>query len=341
VHSLKPSPITNQQDPNRFFDFFSNIPESTHMLTKLYSDLGIPANYRQMDGSSVHALKWVNAKGEAFYAKLSWKSLNGNVNLYTPEKVAAAEVKAGDGSNATSDLYQAIQSGNLPRWELRAQVIPVAKVNSFRFNPLDPTKSWPEGQIPPVVLGTMTLNKVPDNFFESTEEAAFSPGVMVPGIEASEDKLLQGRLFSYADTQRYRVGPNYQELPINAPRVSVVTNNQNGSMSFVARTGDVNYEPSRLAPQTTANVVVAPPPDFKLLNAAFQKEENFYQAGEYYRSLAPDARARLVANIAGDLKQVRSVDTQRKIVAFLTQADAEYGASVATAIGLGHLADAR
>jgi catalase len=341
VHSLKPSPVTNQQDPNRFFDFFSNVPESTQMLTKLYSDLGVPANYRQMDGSSVHALKWVNARGEAFYAKLSWKSLNGNVNLDTPEKVSAALVKAQDGSSATSDLYGAIEKGNLPRWELQAQVIPVGKVNGFRFNPLDPTKSWPEKEIPRVVLGTMTLNKVPDNFFEATEEAAFSPGVLVPGIEASEDKLLQGRLFSYADTQRYRVGPNYQALPINAPRVAIRSNNQNGAMSFMARTGEVNYEPSNLTSQPMARIVVAPPSDLNLLNAAFKKEENFYQAGEYYRSLTPDARARLAANLAGDLKQVRNVETQRKIVGFLTQADAEYGARVAAAIGLGRSPDAR
>ncbi len=332
VHSLKPSPVTNQQDPNRFFDFFQHQPEATFMLTQVYSDRGVPANYRQMDGSSVHALKFVNAKGEAFYAKLSWKSLNGIAALETPEQVAAVQAK--EWSHATRDLYESLRAGKFPKWELRAQVIPVAKVNDFKFNPLDPTKRWPESEIPSITLGTMTLNQVPENFFQSSEQVAFSPGVLVPGIEASEDKLLQGRLFSYADTQRYRVGPNYQQLAVNAPKVAVSTNVQDGTMSFVARTGDVNYEPSALRPLVTAKVPATPAPDFELLNRAFEKTENFYQAGEFYRALSPEARTRLVNNFAGDLKQVKSEATRAKIVSYLTQADAEYGARVAALVGV-------
>ena len=330
VHSLKPSPVTNQQDPNRFFDFFQHQPESTFMFTQLYSDRGIPANYRQMDGSSVHALKFVNAKGEAFYAKLSWKSLNGVAALETPEQVAA--VQSREWSHATRDLYESIKAGKFPRWELRAQIIPVGRVNDFKFNPLDPTKRWPETEIPSIALGTMTLNQVPENFFQSTEQVAFSPGVLVPGIEASEDKLLQGRLFSYADTQRYRVGANYQQLAINASKAAVTSNVQDGQMSLVARTGEVNYEPSAMRPLVTSKVPTAPAPDLALLNEAFLKMENFYQAGEFYRALSAEARTRLVNNFAGDLKQVKNEATRARIVSYLALADAEYGARVAALV---------
>lgn len=330
VHSLKPSPVTNQQDPNRFFDFFQHHPESTFMLTQLYSDLGIPANYRQMNGSSVHALKLVNGRGEAFYAKLSWRSLNGQEGLKTPAEVAA--VQSREWSHATRDLYTTIQAGQHPRWELRAQIIPVSRVNDFRFNPLDPTKRWPEAEIPAVVLGTMTLNRVPDNFFQSSEQVAFSPGVMVPGIEPSEDKLLQGRLFSYADTQRYRVGANYQQLPVNAPRVPVASNIQDGAMSLTARAGDTNYEPSALRPLKTAAVPQAPPPDFALLNKAFAKTENFYQAGDFYRALSADEKTRLVQNFAADLSQVTRAETRKRILEHLKQADPEYGQRVEQAL---------
>lgn len=331
VHSLKPSPITNRQDPGRFFDFFAHVPESTHMLTKLFSDLGIPANYRQMDGSSVHAFKFVNAQGEVHYAKFSWKSLQGQAALETPEKVAALQAR--DFSHATHDLYEAIRRGELPRWELRAQLIPEARLNAFRFNPLDATKSWPEAEIPAVVLGTFTLNKVPDNFFQHTEQSAFSPGVLPPGVEPSEDKLLQGRLFSYADTQRYRVGPNYQQLAVNAPRVPVNSHIQDGFMSYVPRTSDVNYEPSLTAPLAQASYARAGASPASVDEVA-KKEENFYQAGEYYRSLDAAARTRLVNNFSGDLGQVKNAVVKERIVAHLRQADKEYGDRVAGLVGV-------
>jgi catalase len=326
VHSLKPSPVDNQQDPNRFFDFFQHHPESTLMLTEVYSDLGIPANYRQMNGSSVHALKLVNASGDAHYGKFTWTSKNGNASLETPAQVQAVQGK--EWSHATRDLYENIAAGRFPKWELSVQLIPADKVNSFRFNPLDPTKRWPESEVPKVVLGTLTLNRVPENFFQATEQSAFSPGVMVPGIEPSEDKLLQGRLFSYADTQRHRVGVNYQQLPVNAPKVTVVTNSQDGSMSTVPRTGSVNYAPSSLFPVSAEDSISVKPTSPALLKQAFSKEENFYQAGEFYRALSPDARARLAHNFAADLARVRQPATVEKILSHLTQADAEYGKAV-------------
>ena len=331
VHSLKPSPVTNRQDPNRFFDFFSHQPESTHMLTKLYSDLGIPSDYRHIDGSSVHALKFINAKGEVTYGKLSWKTLQGLAFLETPEKVAAVAGK--DFQHATKDLYDSIGKGDFPKWELRIQLIPAAKVDSFKFNPLDATKSWPEAEIAPITLGTFVLNQVPQNFFQNTEQSAFSPGVMPPGVEPSEDHLLQGRLFSYADTQRYRIGANYQQLAVNAPRVGVTTTIQDGAMSYGAKSGDVNYEPSETSPLVDAKYL-KPTPTTAAVSKAFEKEENFYQAGEFYRRLDPAARARLVANFSGDLGAVKDASIRAKIVSFLRLADKEFGDKVAKAVSV-------
>ena len=245
VHSLKPSPVTNKQEPSRFFDFFSHVPESTNMLTILYSDQGNPASYRQMDGNGVHAFKLVNAKGEVKYVKFHWKSLQGTRTLTAAE---AAAMQSKDPGYLTTDLYENVGKGNFPSWELEAQVLAPEDLNKFDFNPLDATKEWvriPGLKI--VKLGTMTLNKMPTNFFETVEQSAFAPSNLIPGVEASEDRLLQGRLFSYADTQRYRIGANHLSLPVNRPRVPVANHGQAGDMNSGESSADVNYQPNSFA----------------------------------------------------------------------------------------------
>ena len=213
VHANKPSPVTNVQDPNRAFDFFSHVPESTHMLTQLYTDtIGMPASYRTMDGHGVHAFRLVNNKGETIFAKFHWKSQQGLKGM-TLEQTQAA-----DTNYATKDLYQNIGAGNFPKWDLYVQLLTPQQVEQLSYDGFDDTKIW--SGVPEVKIGTMTLNKVPDNFFDYTEQSAFCPCAMVPGIEASPDRMLQGRLFAYADTQRYRVGPNYMQLPVNRPLVA-------------------------------------------------------------------------------------------------------------------------
>lgn len=241
VHSLKPSTITNKQDPNRFFDFFSHVPESTHMLTRLYTDLGTPKSYREMDGSSVHAYKFVNDQGQYKYVKFNWKTNQGEHNLDASE---AKEMQATDFNFYTNDLYDNIAQGNYPSWDLYIQTIDPNELNNFDFNPLDPTKIWPPEQIAEEKVGTMTLNRLPENFFQETEQSAFAPSNMIPGIETSEDRLLQGRLFSYADTHRYRLGVNHKMLPINRPQVEVVNGNQDGFSNVLKSNSDVNYQPS-------------------------------------------------------------------------------------------------
>ncbi|RAT58824.1 catalase, partial [Lonsdalea populi] len=201
VHAFKPDPRTNQDNDARRFDFFSHLPESTRTLTLLYSNEGTPATYRNMDGNGVHAYKLVNDKGEVHYVKFHWKTLQGVKNL-DPKQVE--EVQGKDYSHMTNDLVSAIQRGDYPKWDLYVQVLKPEDLQKFDFNPLDATKIWPD--VPERKIGQMVLNKNPDNFFQETEQVAMAPANLVPGIEASEDKLLQGRMFAYADTQLYRVG---------------------------------------------------------------------------------------------------------------------------------------
>ena len=335
VHSLKPSPVTNRQEPGRFFDFFSHQPESTQMLTFLYSDMGTPANFRQMDGFGVHAFKWVNAAGEVRYVKYTWKSLQGHKNLSAAETKA---VVAQDWGNATADLYATVGKGNDPSWELFVQTMAPGDLDKFEFNPLDATKTWPEKIAPMVKVGKMTLNRMPENFFEETEQSAFSPGNLVPGIEPSEDRLLQGRLFSYFDTQRYRVGSNFQQLPINRPIAKAANYNQNGALSARGQNSDVNYQPS-----SADGVTLADKPELKYsklplhgttMQDAIDKQDNFAQAGELYRSFSETDREHLISNMAGDLGQVKNRAIQLKMISFFYRADPEYGIRLAKALNV-------
>ena len=334
VHSLKPSPITNKQDPNRVFDFFSNIPESTQMLTRLYSDYGIPANYRQMNGSSVHAFKWINSKGEVVYVKYSWKTKQGEKNLSSEE---ASKIQGMDFQHATNDLYDNIKKGNFPQWDLYVQMIKADEFAKFDFYPLDATKHWPEDLVKPMLVGTMTLNKIPDNYFEHVEQVGFAPGSLIPGVEASEDKLLQGRLFSYFDTQRYRMGANFQQLPVNAPLKPANNNNQDGALSRRGTTSDVNYQPSRTENKTETPYAKLTPMrygDVSITQMKIAKTNDFKPAGDFYRGLDDTNRTHLVNNLTGDLKTVTNKEVVNIMVGRFYQADSGFGDRLIKELGL-------
>jgi catalase len=330
VHANKPSPVTNVQDPNRAFDFFSNVPESTHMLTQLYTDtIGMPASYRTMDGHGVHAFRLVNNKGETTFAKFHFKSQQGLKGM------TLEETKAADTNYATKDLYQNISAGNFPKWDLYVQLLTPEQVAQLSYDGFDDTKVWSD--VPEVKVGTMTLNKVPDNFFDYTEESAFCPCVMVPGIEPSPDRMLQGRLFAYSDTQRYRVGTNYMQLPVNRPLVQVSNNNIDGAMQSAPRQGDVNYEPTSVAGNP------AEQPAFRYSQYAvtgmtqqkpIAKQDNFRQAGEFYRALSKGEQDNLIKNLSADLGQVKSMQTRQAMVGHFYQADKNYGTRLAAAVGV-------
>jgi catalase len=329
VHSLKPAPDTNLQDPNRFFDFFSHQPEATHMLTRVYSDFGTPANYREMDGNSVHAYKFVNASGQFSYVKFHWKSLQGQRNLSAKE---AEAIQAKDFNHMTRDLMDAINKGHFPKWELYVQVLQPSQLAGLDFDALDATKVWTN--VPETKVGTMTLNRNPDNVFLETEQSALAPSNLVPGIEASEDRLLQGRLFSYADTQLHRVGTNGLQLPVNRARSAVLNHNQDGAQNPAMRKGDVNYEPSKRG--AVADNVQHKYSQLALSGTTQQeriaKTRNFQQAGEFYRSLNKPQQANLVSNLAGDLGQVKDDNIKYTMLSYFQKADAGYGKALSAAL---------
>ncbi|KWE55381.1 catalase [Burkholderia sp. MSMB2157WGS] len=329
VHANKPSAVTGVQDPNLAFDFFAHTPEATHMLTRLYTDEGMPDSYRRMDGFAVHAFKFVNAQGDVHYVKFHWKSQQG-VHGLRPQEIPASIGR--DWNMMTNDLYGALKQGDFPKWDLYVQVLAPKDLNRFDFDALDDTKVWTG--VPERKIGTMTLNRVPDNYFQSTEESAFAPSRLVPGIEPSEDRMLQDRLFAYADTQMYRLGANYMDLPINRPVVPVVNNNQDGKMNAGDRKGEVNYEPSTLNE-------LAQDPQYRSVRTALsgttqqeaiRKKLPFRQAGEYYRSLSQQDKDDLVTALSGDLGQVKNAHNQYAMLSYFYKADADYGTRLAQAV---------
>jgi catalase len=329
VHANKPSAVTGVQDPNLAFDFFSHSPEATNMLTHLYTDEGMPDSYRHMDGFAVHAFKFVNANGEVHYVKFHWKSRQGIEGIRPqdiPHSIGA------DWNLMTNDLYNAVKAHDYPQWDLYIQVLTPQQLVQFDFDALDDTKTWP-ASIPEQKVGTLTLNRIPDNYFESTEESAFAPSRLVPGIEPSEDRMLQGRLFSYADTQMYRLGANYNQLPINRPLAPVNNNNQDGKMNAGDRKGDVNYEPSGINElgQQTKYKYVQTPLSGTTQQDAIHETLDFRQAGEYYRSLSDKDKTDLVTALSSDLVRVTDDANKYAMLSYFYKADADYGARLARA----------
>lgn len=328
IHSLKPSPVTNKQDPNRLFEFFAGTPEATNMLVHVYSNLGTPASYRTMDGNGVHAFKLVNAQGQTVFAKFRWISHQG-VKSLTGDAASKAPFNF-----LTDDLYGEINAGHFPVWDLMVQTMTAEELGKLSYNPFDDTKEWLG--VPFRKIGEMTLNKVPENFFRWTEQSAFAPANMVPGIEASPDRMLQGRLFSYSDTQRYRVGANVMDLPVNRPRVPVVNNYQDGQLDAATGQVEVNYFPS-VTTKKTVDPSFAPTPykiDAIVQTAPISKTEPFDQAGAFYRALKPADKADLIKNLAGDLGDVTSLRTRTIMVSYFAQADQDLGSRLAKAVNV-------
>ncbi|MFD1260592.1 catalase [Entomomonas asaccharolytica] len=334
VHAFKPDPRSNLDDEARRFDFFSHVPESIHTLTLLYSNEGTPATYRNMRGSSVHAYKFVNAKNEVHYVKLHWVPLQGMKNL-DPKQVE--ETQGRDYSHMTNDLVAAINKGDFPKWDLYIQVLKPEDLDKFEFNPLDATKEWPT--IEKVKIGQMVLNKNPANYFQETEQVAMAPANLVAGIEPSEDRMLQGRLFSYADTQMYRVGVNGLSLPINKARAEVNNNNQDGySNHGHTNNKGVNYYPSHLVDTQVmpSAMSVQTPLQGTTVQTKIYKQQNFKQTGELYRSYSDKEKTDLV-NSLGTALSTSTPEVKNTMLSYFYKADADYGTRV-TQIAKGDLA---
>ena len=342
IHALKPDPITFRQEPNRIFDFMANTPESMHMLTWLFSPRGIPANYRTQDGFGVNTYRMVNAAGEAVLVKYHWKSQQGVESLTAAQ---AAEIQADDLGHASRDLYEAIERGEFPRWELHVQIMSDDEHPELDFDPLDDTKTWHEDRFPLRSVGMMTLTRNVTDHHNENEQIAFGTGVLVDGLDFSDDKMLAGRTFSYSDTQRYRVGPNYLQLPVNRPRedVAVATNQGGGQMSYGldnrGASPHVNYEPSGLAGLAEADdsyLEYRPQvPRGQVMRAPLERQNNYKQAGERYRAVEQWERDDLVLNLVTQLEQCEKT-VQERMVWHFSQCDDELGARVAEGLGLDY-----
>lgn len=329
VHSLKPSPVDNLQNPNRFFDFFSHNPSATHMLTQLYSNLGTPSSYRKMDGFGVNSYKFVNDEGQVNYVKFQWKSQQG-INSLTPRTIG--DVAKSDFNHLTSDLYGSIKAGDFPKWDLYVKVLTPEQLANLNYNGLDATKMWLD--VEDKKVGTMTLNRIPDNFFQATEQSAFAPSNIITGIEPSEDRLLQGRVFSYADTQLYRLGANHSQLPINSAKNEVVNYNQNGAANYGNTTSDINYQPSRhvSAEEHQKSRAAMTPVSGTVQQLGIKDERNYYQAGVFWNTLSEQGKEDLVTNFAGDLGKVENDEVKHMILAFMMKADRDYGERLTKAV---------
>ena len=307
IHTQKREPGSNLHSATMMWDFWSLSPESLHQVTILFSDRGIPDGYRFMHGYSSHTFSLINSAGELFYCKWHFKSNQGIKNL-TVER--AEQIAGSDGDYAQRDLLHAIDQGDFPSWSVKIQIMPEGEINNFKYNPFDLTKTWPQGEYPLIDVGVMTLNRKPKNYFAEVEQAAFNPSNVLPGMGYSPDKMLQGRLLSYPDAHRYRVGTNYDALPINRPQCPYATYNRDGSMRFDENGGDSpNYEPNSFG---------GPKADPKFLERPYSTtattekvgrydhrddNDDYAQPGILWRLFPEDEKDRTAKAIAGSLGQ--------------------------------------
>jgi catalase len=332
IHSQKRDPYTNMQEPENIWDFFSLSPEATHQFTILFSERGIPAGFRNMDGFGSHTYQWVNARGEASWVKYHFKTDQGIKNLIPGD---AARIAGHDADYHQRDLLRAIDRADHPSWTLKMQIMPAAEAAKYRFNPFDVTKVWPHRDYPLMTIGRIVLNRNPENYFADVEQAAFNPAHFVPGIGPSPDKMLQGRLFSYGDTPRRksnafagqsapsRRGPQLRPRRLDACRRQSRSREELRANSFGGpqQTGRPLWAPIEVAGLTGNHTPVHYPED-----------NDFVQAGDLYRLMNEKAKERLIANIAASLSKVSRQEIVDRSIGHFRKADPEYGDQVARAV---------
>jgi catalase len=331
IHSQKYDPYTNEQEMENIWDFFSLSPEATHMFTWLFGPRGIPAGYRHMNGYGSHTFQWVNDAGERVWLKYHFKT-NQGIKTFTNEEAAALA-----GANpqwAQNDLHNAIERGEFPSWSLKVQVMPEADAATYRVNPFDLTKVWPHGDYPLIDVGTMTLNRNPENYFAEVEQSAFDPGHFVPGIGPSPDKMFQARMFAYGDAHRYRLGVNHTQLPVNRPQGTKADNyGRDGFMRFDTAYGrQKNYEPNSFNGPVQSNepLYKGLEPDGASGSYAWDQRQtsDFAQAGALFRLMPEHHKQLLVNNIAGGLAKVSLPEIVARSLTHFRNADADYGARI-------------
>jgi len=333
-HVVKRDPKTNLRSAKNNWDFWTLLPEALHQVTITMSERGIPYSYRHMNGYGSHTFSRINAKNERFWVKFHFKTQQGIKNLTDQE---AEAIIGKDRESHQRDLFESIEKGDFPRWNMKIQVVPEKDADKFPFNPFDLTKVWPHKDYPLQEVGVLELNRNPENYFAEVEQAAFNPANVVPGIGFSPDKMLQGRLFSYGDAQRYRLGVNHLSIPVNAPRCPVHSFHRDGAMRVDGNQGaTLGYQPNSDGEWREQPEYREPP--LSLEGAAghwdHREDEDYYsQPGALFRLMSPEQRKALFENTAramGDAPR----EIKLRHVANCLKADPGYGEGVAVAMGL-------
>ncbi|MBW2342148.1 MAG: catalase [Deltaproteobacteria bacterium] len=336
IHTQKRHPATNLKDPDMFWDFLSLTPESIHQVTILFSDRGTPRTYRNMNGYSSHTFKWYNDKGEHCWVNYQMETEQGIKNFTREE---AACMKSEDPDHATRDLFETIVRGEYPAWKVYVQIMTPEQAREYRFDPFDITKVWFHSDFPLIPVGRIVLNRNPENYFADVEQAAFSPANFVPGIAASPDKMLQGRLFSYQDTHRHRLGPNYHLIPVNSAKACPTKNYQRDAFMRIDANGggSPNYYPNSFGGPEPSPTAAEPP--FEVSGKVARKpythpNDDFFQPGELYRRVMTDEdRDHLIGNIVDHLGGAQKRIQMRQTALFY-KADPDYARRVTEGLGL-------
>ncbi len=334
-HAVKRDPRTNLRSALNNWDFWTLLPEALHQVTIVMSDRGIPASYRHMHGFGSHTFSLINAAGERHWVKFHWRCQQGIKNLTDAE---AEELVGKDRESHQRDLYEAIERGDFPKWTLMVQVMPEPEAATYQFHPFDLTKVWRKGDYPLLEVGVMELNRNPENYFADVEQAAFNPASVVPGIGFSPDKMLQGRLFSYGDAQRYRLGVNHHQIPVNAPRCPVHNFHRDGAMRVDGNAGStLHYEPNSFGEWQEQPEYAEPP--LALEGAADRwdhradDDDYFTQPGMLFRLMSPEQQQVLFENTARHMEDIPE-HIKLRHVAHCLQADPAYGAGMAAVLGI-------
>ncbi|WP_026640572.1 catalase [Bordetella petrii] len=335
IHTQKRDPQTNLRSATAAWDFWSLNPESLHQVTIVMSDRGLPKNYRQQHGFGSHTYSFINADNERFYVKFHFKSLQGIANYTDAE---AADVVGSDRESAQRDLYEHIEQGDFPRWAMKVQIMSESEAATYHINPFDLTKVWPHADYPLIDVGVIELNRNPQNYFAEVEQAAFTPANVVPGIGYSPDKMLQGRLFSYGDAHRYRLGVNHHQIPVNAPRCPFHSFHRDGAGRVDGNLGGtINYEPNSFGQWREAPAAAEPPLALDGQAAdrwSHRVDDDYYsQPGALFRLMTPAQQQALFDNIARHMAGVPETIQRRQLEHF-RRADPRYAAGVAAALGL-------
>lgn len=341
IHTQKRDPRTNTKSPTMVWDFWSLNPESLHQVVLLMTDRGTPYSYRHMHGFGSHTFSFINDKQERFYVKFHFKTLQGIKNFTDAE---AAAMKSQDMDHAQRDLVEAIDNGDFPRWAMRVQIMPEAEAKTYRWNPFDLTKVWPHADYPLIDVGVLELNEVPRNYFAHVEQSAFAPSHVVDGIGYSPDKMLQGRLLSYPDAHRYRLGVNYEQLPVNRCPYAVNNYQRDGAMRVDDNGNDQpNYFPNSFDDITPDPAYNAPGQELDGLYAdwydrnAAGEDDHYTQSGNLFRLLTPEDKQHTIHNIVGSMRGItgpkKDQIIQRQLCHFF-RADIQLGMGVAQGLGV-------